>query len=107
MTIQKTRKEIGDKTFLLTDYEFPFYLFKKYKVKKMPVKSCNENGKPGFRWGNEGKCYTYSFGDEAGKKRAKKKAIKQGLAATGGTLTENVQEAMAVFIMKSNLGNRF
>ena len=38
----------------------------------MPVQRCQSKGKPGFKYGKEGKCYTG--------KDAKKKAIKQGLA---------------------------
>ena len=47
----------------------------------MPVKSCTTNGKPGFQWGNSGKCYPYTPGNEASMKAAKKKAIAQGVAA--------------------------
>ena len=43
-----------------------------------PVKSCTESGKPGFRWGDSGKCYTYT--DNASKEAARKKAIAQGAA---------------------------
>ena len=46
----------------------------------MPVKGCQENGKPGFKWGDQGKCYTYTPGNEVSKKRAHDKAIKQGRA---------------------------
>ncbi len=51
------------------------------KVRAMePVQPCTENGKPGFRWGKEGKCYTYEPGDKAGMAAAKKKAALQGAA---------------------------
>jgi len=46
----------------------------------MPVQKCQEKGKPGWRWGKEGKCYTYKPGDKAGSKRAKEKAARQGRA---------------------------
>lgn len=46
----------------------------------MPVKDCMENGKPGFKYGDSGHCYTFPPGDEAAKKAAKKEAIDQGLA---------------------------
>jgi len=39
----------------------------------MPVKACSDNERPGYKWGDSGKCYTYASGDEAGKKRAKEK----------------------------------
>ena len=47
----------------------------------MPVKQCQEDGKPGYKWGDQGKCYTYTEGNESSKKQAKKKAAKQGQAA--------------------------
>lgn len=46
----------------------------------MPVNQCMENGEPGFKWGDEGKCYTYSPNNEGSKRNAKKKATTQGLA---------------------------
>lgn len=49
----------------------------------MPLKRCQESGKPGWKWGNEGKCYTYTKGNPDSEKRAKKKAIKQGIAIEG------------------------
>jgi hypothetical protein len=47
----------------------------------MPVKQCQEDGKPGYRWGDSGKCYTYDPGDESSKQAARDKAAKQGQAA--------------------------
>ena len=46
----------------------------------MPVKECEENGKPGFKWGDENKCYTYTPNDKTSKETARKKALKQGVA---------------------------
>lgn len=46
----------------------------------MPTKSCRKDGKPGYKWGDEGKCYTYTSGDEESRKRAKEKADAQGRA---------------------------
>ena len=46
----------------------------------MPVKSCQSNGKSGYKWGDSGKCYTYTSGDESSKKRAYDKAVRQGRA---------------------------
>lgn len=45
----------------------------------MPIKSCTSNGKRGYKYG-DGTCYTYNDGDEASKKRAYDKAVKQGQA---------------------------
>ena len=41
----------------------------------MPLKSCSENNESGWKWGDQGKCYTG--------KDAKKKALKQGVAIEG------------------------
>ena len=46
----------------------------------MPVKDCQDNGKPGLKWGDSGKCYTYDPKNEGSKRNAKKEAITQGLA---------------------------
>jgi hypothetical protein len=45
----------------------------------MPVKECQEEGKPGYKWGS-GKCYTYNPNNEGSKRNAKKSAILQGVA---------------------------
>ena len=46
----------------------------------MPVQSCRDNGKPGFKWGTEGKCYTYRANDESSRQRARAAAERQGRA---------------------------
>jgi hypothetical protein len=44
----------------------------------MPVKPCTKNGKKGFKWGDQGTCYTYNSNDS--KEQARKKALAQGRA---------------------------
>jgi len=46
----------------------------------LPIKQCQEKGEPGFKWGNSGKCYTYSPYSEGSRRNAKKQAIAQGIA---------------------------
>ena len=46
----------------------------------MPVKDCQDTGKPGLKWGDSGKCYTYTPNNEGSRRRAKKSAITQGIA---------------------------
>jgi hypothetical protein len=46
----------------------------------MPIKRCQLNGKPGYRWGTTGTCYTYTPGNEADRGRAVKRAEQQGRA---------------------------
>lgn len=47
----------------------------------IPIKKCKADGKPGFKWGDSGKCYTYTPGNEESIERARKKAEAQGAAA--------------------------
>ena len=47
----------------------------------MPIQRTTSNGKPAYQWGDTGKKYTYKAGDPSSRMAAKKKAIKQGLAA--------------------------
>ena len=43
----------------------------------MPIRSCWSKGRPGFKWGSSGKCYTYKAGDMSSKARAENKAKEQ------------------------------
>ena len=47
----------------------------------MPVRNCSENGKPGYKWGDTGKCYVYTSNDPKSRERALTQARAQGLAA--------------------------
>ena len=42
--------------------------------------SCQNDGKKGFKWGQSGKCYTYTTGDKSSMERAREKAKRQGRA---------------------------
>jgi len=46
----------------------------------MPLKRCETDGKPGWKWGDEGKCYPYTAGNEESEKAARKKALAQAAA---------------------------
>jgi len=46
----------------------------------MPVQPCTENGQPGYRWGEAGKCYTYPRGNRRARVRARVSAEVQGYA---------------------------
>lgn len=46
----------------------------------MPVMKCSSGGKPGYKWGKSGKCYTYTPGDKKSRERAKAKAKQQARA---------------------------
>ncbi|HUW13386.1 MAG TPA: hypothetical protein VM537_26930 [Anaerolineae bacterium] len=47
----------------------------------MPVQACQQDGKRGYRWGESGKCYTYTAGSLRSKAQARLKAEAQGRAA--------------------------
>ncbi len=46
----------------------------------MPVQICSEKGKPGYKFGKTGKCYVYLPNNEVSRKKAKKRAVNQGIA---------------------------
>ena len=46
----------------------------------MPLQACSSDGKPGFKWGAGGACYTYTAGNRASMTAAKKKAMAQAVA---------------------------
>ena len=58
----------------------------------MPVKECSDEGKPGYKYGDSGKCYTYEEGNESSRKTAKRKAIIQGYAITSSQAKEGKSE---------------
>lgn len=51
----------------------------------MPVMECREDNKPGYRYGQSGKCYVYTPGNEEERKEAKRKAYIQAAAITSRT----------------------
>ena len=46
----------------------------------MPIKSCTKNGKPGYKYGDNGACYTYTANNKASRDSAHAKAVRQGQA---------------------------
>lgn len=46
----------------------------------MPLTRCEHEGQPGWRWGETGKCYTYTPEDPESEQRAKASALRQGRA---------------------------
>ena len=54
----------------------------------MPVQKCMANGRPGFKWGKSGKCYTYTPGNDKSRDQAKQKAEHQGRAVRASGWTE-------------------
>jgi hypothetical protein len=43
----------------------------------MPMMRCQEEGKPGWKWGESGKCYTYDPDEKDSERRAKMMANRQ------------------------------
>jgi hypothetical protein len=58
----------------------------------MPVRSCSDGDKPGYKWGDSGKCYLYTAGDEKSIEAAKMKAQMQGVAARVNGYEEKANE---------------
>ena len=58
----------------------------------MPINSCSNNGKPGYKWGEQGMCYTYAEGNDQSMKQAKNKARLQGIAARLNGYKEKANE---------------
>lgn len=58
----------------------------------MPIRSCSDGDKPGYKWGDSGKCYLYTAGDEKSIDAAKMKAQMQGVAARANGYEEKVNE---------------
>lgn len=56
----------------------------------MPLSRCEIGGKPGWRWGRAGKCYSYDPDDEGSEAGARKKALAQAAAMgeVGGGSTQ-------------------
>jgi HK97 family phage prohead protease len=46
----------------------------------MPLKRCQDNNQPGWKWGDAGKCYIYTPNDAESELAAKKQALKQAAA---------------------------
>jgi hypothetical protein len=47
----------------------------------MPVKRTTKDGRPAYKWGDSGKAYTYTPGNAKSRRRARRKAERQGRAA--------------------------
>ncbi len=67
----------------------------------MPVNPCSENGQPGFKWGDSGKCYLYTRGDAKSMGEAKRKATVQGIATGEYEAKKNFDEDQLEGVLKS------
>ena len=45
----------------------------------MPIQTCTLDGKPGFKWGDSGKCYTYDPNNDKSRSSARAQAAQQAL----------------------------
>ncbi len=46
----------------------------------MPLMTCQKDGKPGWKFGSSGRCYTFTKGNRQSEQVALSKAIKQAAA---------------------------
>lgn len=60
----------------------------------MPLQRCESEGRPGWKWGESGKCYTFTSGDEESETQARRKALAQ--AAAMGEFPGTGQESRTV-----------
>lgn len=56
-----------------------FSTFQKRNDLTTAIVACEFDGSPGFKWGHDGKCFLYDPNDAASLKRAKERAIRQGV----------------------------
>lgn len=70
----------------------------------MPIRSCSDGDKPGYKWGDSGKCYLYTAGDEKSMEAAKMKAQMQGVAARANGYEEKANE-VTISSMGSGIKN--
>lgn len=76
---------------------FFYYCFVLYlKNKYMPVKACQLNWEPWYKWGDQGACYTYTMWDKQSRDEAKAKAEKQGRAIEKEEKTTNKDLKMQI-----------
>jgi hypothetical protein len=68
----------------------------------IPVQACTREGKPGYKYGQAGHCYTYTRGDEKARKRAKQQAYIQGAAIESHTGEDELSKAVDVLLEKYN-----
>lgn len=47
----------------------------------MPIQECQSGNKRGYKWGEKGKCYTYTQDDFQSRLTARRKALAQGIAS--------------------------
>ena len=69
----------------------------------MPINSCSENGNPGYKWGEKGKCYTYTKNNKKSMQEAKNKANLQGVAARINGYEEKSNDAAKTLDTKDQL----
>jgi hypothetical protein len=81
-----------------SEVQEPAELFQEVAVKNqvvsIPVHECTKDGKPGYKYGEAGHCYTYTTGDEESRKHAKQKAYMQAAAIAAQT-GEAVKDALS------------
>ncbi len=73
----------------------------------MPVQHCWHDTKPGYRWGEHGKCYTYKPSSKRSRAIAYAKAARQGRAIKARQTRTTVGGIFGGDPMNERLGNRF
>ena len=73
----------------------------------MPINSCSDGGSSGYKWGDSGKCYTYTAGDKASRSAAREKARMQGVAARLNGYVEKSENEEEVYNLVKSLTEWF
>lgn len=58
----------------------------------MPIGPCSSGGKPGYKFGDSGKCYTYTPGNTSSRRSARNRALQQERAARASGWTESAPD---------------
>lgn len=66
----------------------------------MPVQSCSDGDRPGYKWGDRGKCYIYTPGDEKSAGKAKQQAYLQGVAIGEVPAKKSLYEESLHYLME-------
>lgn len=62
----------------------------------MPLQRCQQEGKPGWRWGGAGTCYVYTPGVASSEAIAKKRAMAQAVAISHSQKSEGKKPDLEV-----------
>ena len=72
----------------------------------MPLMGCKKGGKSGYKFGEDGFCYTYEAGNEKSRRNAFAKAMKQGRAIKTNQTKDNKKKAGKKTVTRKKAGKK-